>query len=163
MGKIIEAVWADGGRFDGWSEHFSYERWVRCAEVALAGTGVDLDWYTTRERAFAEVLPWDHLDSGLDKDWLWQDWEDAVDEVEVEDCRWTPCFDCGVCPDLGTDIQVGPDRPHAAAHQPGRGIPPAAARHRRSAVTATTGARAGGTTEPAARSARSPRSPASSS
>ena len=78
------------------------------AEQALAGTGVDLDWYTVRERGLDEVLPWDHLDAGLDKDWLWQDWEDALDETEVEDCRWTPCFDCGVCPDLGTEIQVGP-------------------------------------------------------
>jgi radical SAM superfamily enzyme YgiQ (UPF0313 family) len=108
VGRVIEAVWRDGGRFDGWSEHFSYERWMRCAGEALADTGVDVDWYTVRERGFDEVLPWDHLDSGLDKDWLWQDWEDALDETEVEDCRWTPCFDCGVCPDLGTEIQVGP-------------------------------------------------------
>ncbi|HEY5848880.1 MAG TPA: B12-binding domain-containing radical SAM protein, partial [Microlunatus sp.] len=108
VGKIIEAVWADGGRFDGWSEHFSYARWLRACEQVLAGSGVDLDWYTVRERAQDEVLPWDHLDAGLDKDWLWQDWEDALDETEVEDCRWTPCFDCGVCPDLGTEIQVGP-------------------------------------------------------
>ncbi len=108
VGRVIEAVWADGGRFDGWSEHFSYERWLRCADEQLAGTGVDLAWYTTRERTVEEVLPWDHLDAGLDKDWLWQDWEDALDEVEVEDCRWTPCFDCGVCPDLGTEIQMGP-------------------------------------------------------
>ena len=108
VGAVIEAVWRDGGRFDGWSEHFSYDRWMRCAGEALAGTGVDVAWYTTRERDFDEVLPWDHLDSGLDKDWLWQDWEDALDETEVEDCRWTPCFDCGVCPDLGTEIQVGP-------------------------------------------------------
>ena len=43
-------VWRDGGRFDGWSEHFSYDRWVAARETALAGTGVDLDWYTTRER-----------------------------------------------------------------------------------------------------------------
>jgi radical SAM family uncharacterized protein len=108
VGRVIEAVWRDGGRFDGWSEHFSYERWLRCTDEGLAGTGVDLAWFTTRERGFDEVLPWDHLDSGLDKDWLWQDWEDALDEVEVEDCRWTPCFDCGVCPDLGTEIQIGP-------------------------------------------------------
>ena len=91
---------------------------MRC-EQALAGTGVDLDWYTVRERGLDEVLPWDHLDAGLDKDWLWQDWEDALDETEVEDCRWTPCFDCGVCPDLGTEIQVGPTRPAAAAAHPG--------------------------------------------
>ena len=79
-------------------------------ETALAGTGVDLDWFTTREREYAEVLPWDHLDSGLDKDWLWQDWEDALDpdSIDIEDCRWTPCYDCGVCPEMGTDIQIGP-------------------------------------------------------
>ena len=113
VGRIIEAVWRDGGRFDGWSEHFSYDRWVACAEQGLAGTGVDLAWFTTREREYDEVLPWDHLDSGLDKDWLWADWEDALAaadgaDIEVEDCRWTPCYDCGVCPEMGTDIQIGP-------------------------------------------------------
>jgi len=54
------------------------------------------------------VLPWDHLDSGLDKEWLWADWQDALSEEEQDDCRWTPCFDCGVCPGMGTEIQVGP-------------------------------------------------------
>jgi radical SAM family uncharacterized protein len=108
VSAVIRAVWQDGGRFDGWSEHFSYQRWADRASAALADEPVDLDWYTTRQREFTEVLPWDHLDSGLDKDWLWQDWQDAVDEVEVEDCRWTPCFDCGVCPQLGTEIQIGP-------------------------------------------------------
>ncbi|WP_238384872.1 TIGR03960 family B12-binding radical SAM protein [Segeticoccus rhizosphaerae] len=110
VGRVIEAVWRDGGRFDGWSEHFSYERWMRCAGEAFAELPWDIDvaWYTTRERGQAEVLPWDHLDSGLDKEWLWQDWQDALDETEVDDCRWTPCFDCGVCPQMGTDIEVGP-------------------------------------------------------
>ncbi len=110
VGRVIEAVWRDGGRFDGWSEHFSFDRWAAACERGLAGTGVDLDWYTTRERDYDEVLPWDHLDSGLDKDWLWADWEDALDpsSAEVEDCRWTPCYDCGVCPEMDTDIQIGP-------------------------------------------------------
>lgn len=108
VGKVIRAVWEDGGRFDGWSEHFSYERWTACAEKALAGEPVDLAWYTVREREEVEVLPWDHLDAGLDREWLWQDWQDAVDETEVEDCRWTPCYDCGVCPTMGTEIQIGP-------------------------------------------------------
>jgi radical SAM family uncharacterized protein len=113
VGRVIEEVWRDGGRFDGWSEHFSYDRWVAATERGLAGTGLDLDWYTTREREYDEVLPWDHLDSGLDKDWLWADWEDALAvadgaEIEVEDCRWTPCYDCGVCPEMDTEIQIGP-------------------------------------------------------
>ncbi|MDP9866169.1 MULTISPECIES: TIGR03960 family B12-binding radical SAM protein [Streptosporangium] len=104
VGKVIRAVWEDGGRFDGWSEHFSYQRWMDAA----AKVGVDVDWYTTREREENEVLPWDHLDAGLDREWLWQDWQDAVSDVEVEDCRWTPCYDCGVCPTMGTEIQIGP-------------------------------------------------------
>jgi radical SAM family uncharacterized protein len=108
VGRVIRAVWEDGGRFDGWSEHFSYDRWMRSAATALADLPVDVEWYTSRERDFTEVLPWDHLDSGLDKDWLWEDWQDALSEDEVEDCRWTPCFDCGVCPDMGTEIQIGP-------------------------------------------------------
>jgi radical SAM family uncharacterized protein len=108
VGAVIRAVWAAGGRFDGWSEHFSFDRWMASAETGLAGTGVDVDWYTTREREYAEVLPWDHIDSGLDKDWLWEDWQDSVSGAEVEDCRWTPCYDCGVCPQLDTAIQVGP-------------------------------------------------------
>ncbi|MEV5894212.1 TIGR03960 family B12-binding radical SAM protein [Nonomuraea fuscirosea] len=104
VGAVIRAVWEDGGRFDGWSEHFSYERWMSAAEKA----GVDVGWYTTREREENEVLPWDHLDAGLDREWLWQDWQEAVSGGEVEDCRWTPCYDCGVCPTMGTEIQIGP-------------------------------------------------------
>jgi len=108
IGRVIEQVWRDGARFDGWSEHFSYDMWMAAAEVALADEPVDVDWYTIRERELSEVLPWDHLDSGLDKEWLWEDWQDSLAEVEVDDCRWTPCFDCGVCDHMGTEIQVGP-------------------------------------------------------
>jgi radical SAM superfamily enzyme YgiQ (UPF0313 family) len=111
VGAVILAAWRDGARFDGWTEYFSFERWARCAESALAGKSVDLAWYTTRERDYSEVLPWDHLDAGLDRDWLWQDWQDSITPegaAEVEDCRWTPCYECGVCSAMGTEIQVGP-------------------------------------------------------
>ncbi|MEO6886860.1 MAG: TIGR03960 family B12-binding radical SAM protein, partial [Jatrophihabitantaceae bacterium] len=119
VGAVIEAVWRDGGRFDGWSEHFSFARWASCAEMVFADQPVNMDWYTTRERDGDEVLPWDHLDSGLDKQWLWDDWQDALGEFEQDDCRWTPCFDCGVCSNLGTDIQIGPT---------GQSLPPAPVR-----------------------------------
>jgi radical SAM family uncharacterized protein len=108
VGAVIRAVYEDGGRFDGWSEYFSYDRWMRAAEQALKDEPVDVPWYTTRERDAVEVLPWDHLDSGLDREWLWEDWQDSLREVEVDDCRWTPCFDCGVCPQMQTEIQIGP-------------------------------------------------------
>jgi radical SAM family uncharacterized protein len=104
IGKVIEQVWRDGGIFDGWSEHFSYDRWMEAARKQ----DIDVGWYTTREREENEVLPWDHLDSGLDKEWLWADWQEALGEQELDDCRWIPCFDCGVCPQLGTEIQIGP-------------------------------------------------------
>jgi hypothetical protein len=108
VGAVIEAVWRAGGRFDGWSEHFSFERWMTAADEVFGVGPVSMAWYTTRERDADEVLPWDHLDSGLDKQWLWDDWQDALGEFEQDDCRWTPCFDCGVCSNLGTDIQIGP-------------------------------------------------------
>ena len=108
VGRVLERVWRDGGKMDGWSEHFSYDRWATAAEQELAPFGLDLAWYTTRERGELEVLPWDHLDSGLDKEWLWGDWQDALAETDLDDCRWIPCFDCGVCPQMGTAIQVGP-------------------------------------------------------
>ncbi|HEY6481627.1 MAG TPA: TIGR03960 family B12-binding radical SAM protein [Streptosporangiaceae bacterium] len=110
VGQVIRRAWEDGARFDGWSETFSFERWARCAAEALAPLGVDLAWYTTRERPYDEVLPWDHLDAGLDRDWLWQDWLASVDPdpAEVDDCRWTPCFECGVCPAMDTQIETGP-------------------------------------------------------
>jgi radical SAM superfamily enzyme YgiQ (UPF0313 family) len=104
VGAVIEEVWRRGGLMDGWSEHFSYDRWMEASQAV----GVDVAWYTTRERDELEVLPWDHLDSGLDKEWLWSDWQDALAEQDLDDCRWIPCFDCGVCPQMGTEIQVGP-------------------------------------------------------
>ncbi|MEI8058090.1 MAG: TIGR03960 family B12-binding radical SAM protein [Actinomycetes bacterium] len=108
VGAVIEEVWRLGARFDGWSEHFNFDSWMAAATTAFADQVVDVDWYTLREREYTEVLPWDHLDSGLDKDWLWEDWQDSLSEVAVEDCRWTPCFDCGVCNQMETEIQVGP-------------------------------------------------------
>jgi radical SAM family uncharacterized protein len=131
VGAVIEQVWRDGGRFDGWSEHFSYQRWISAAEQAFADQAVDISFFTTRERDADEVLPWDHLDSGLDKQWLWDDWQDALTGYEQDDCRWTPCFDCGVCPTMGTDIQVGPTGqallPLAPKGKVGLGLTPAAA------------------------------------
>ncbi len=115
VGAVIRAVYEDGGRFDGWREHFSYDRWMRACDTALPAAGLDLSWYTTRERTAEEVLPWDHLDSGLDKDWLWEDWQDALDETEVEDCRWTPVLRLRRLPADGHGDPDRPDGQEAAA------------------------------------------------
>lgn len=106
VGAVVEAVWRDGGVFDGWSEYFSYDRWVRQAAAVLEPLGTSLDWYTGRQRDRAEVLPWDHLSVGLDRDWLWDDWCDAQAGVTLPDCRVEGCTDCGVCPRLGVAVDL---------------------------------------------------------
>jgi hypothetical protein len=65
-----------------------------------------MDWYVLRHRDEAEVLPWDHISAGLHKDFLWQDWQEALAEHGLEDCRWTPCYDCGVCTGYGLEHVV---------------------------------------------------------
>ena len=99
VADAIEQAFLAGARFDGWHEHYDHARWLQAA----ADAGVDLDWYCWRERGADEVMPWDHLDSGLEREWLWDDWQDSLREKPLDDCRWIPCYDCGVCP--GLDLQ----------------------------------------------------------
>ena len=76
---------------------------------------VDVDWYTTREREQAEVLPWDHLDSGLDKDWLWEDWQDALDRDRGRGLPLDPVLRLRRLPADGHRDPDRPDRQDAAA------------------------------------------------
>ena len=104
VAAVVQRAYELGARFDGWDEHFSLATWLQAAQEC----GIDVGWYTTRARDPDEVFAWDHLDSGLEKDWLLTDFRDAVDRgAELEDCRWTPCYDCGVCPGLDLQHQTG--------------------------------------------------------
>jgi hypothetical protein len=76
-----------------------------------------LDWFVYRHRPEHEVLPWEHLTAGLHKDFLWNDWQDALAESGVEDCRWTPCYDCGVCTGFGIEHVVASPIPPAGGSQ----------------------------------------------
>jgi radical SAM family uncharacterized protein len=102
LGRVIEHVWRAGGKFQEWGEHFSLDRWTE----AMAACGLDIDWYVHRHRERGEILPWDHIAAGLHSDFLWDDWEAALAESGVEDCRWTPCYDCGVCTGYGIEHVV---------------------------------------------------------
>ena len=113
IGPVIEEVWRQGGTFQEWSEHFDYDRWTQ----AMARHGLSVDWYVHRHRTEDEVLPWDHLSAGLHKDFLWQDWRDALDEVGLEDCRWTPCYDCGACTGYSIEHIVASATPPAGGSQ----------------------------------------------
>ncbi|MEX2269187.1 MAG: TIGR03960 family B12-binding radical SAM protein [Acidimicrobiia bacterium] len=102
IGRVIERVWRAGGTFQEWGEHFNFSLWVD----AMAAEGLDADWYVTRHRTADEVLPWDHISAGLHRDFLWQDWQAALAEHGLPDCRWTPCYDCGVCTDYALEHVV---------------------------------------------------------
>jgi radical SAM family uncharacterized protein len=102
IGAVIEHVWRAGGTFQEWSEHFDLELW----EEGLTTAGLDLERTVYRHRQRDEILPWDHLSAGLHRDFLWQDFEDALAVRGLEDCRWTPCYDCGVCTSHGLEHVV---------------------------------------------------------
>ncbi|MGI9604531.1 MAG: TIGR03960 family B12-binding radical SAM protein [Acidimicrobiales bacterium] len=113
IGPVIEEVWRNGGTFQEWSEHLVLERWTDACEKH----DVDMEWYVYRHRTEDEVFPWDHLSAGLHKDFLWQEWRDALDEVGLEDCRWTPCYDCGACTGYGIEHVVASAVPPAGGSQ----------------------------------------------
>ncbi len=102
MGVVIEDVWRAGGTFQEWSEHFDLDLWTGALERA----GLTLDDAVYRHRPEDEVLPWDHVSAGLHRDFLWQNWQEALAEHGLEDCRWTPCYDCGACTGLGVEHVV---------------------------------------------------------
>ena len=113
VGRVIERVWRDGGTFQEWSERFSLERW----DAALAAEGLDLEVTALRSRDRDETLPWGHLSAGLHPDFLWGDYESSLAAEGLEDCRWTPCYDCGACTTYGIEHVVASPTPPAGGSQ----------------------------------------------
>ena len=112
-GAVIEHVWRHGGTFQEWSESFDLALWTD----ALAASGTTLEEAVYRHRTELEPLPWDHLSAGLHRDFLWQDWTDALAAHGLEDCRWTPCYDCGACTGFGIEHVVASAVPPAGGSQ----------------------------------------------
>ena len=113
LGAAIEEAWRRGATFQEWSERFSVEVWTE----ALGAAGLTVEHYAYRHRTADEVLPWEHIDAGLHRDFLWQDWLDALEEVGLADCRWTPCYDCGACTGWGVEHVVASAVPPAGGSQ----------------------------------------------
>ena len=98
MSKAILRAYELGCKLDGWSEFFKYDKWVQAFEE----TGLDMDFYATRDRDYDEVFPWDHIDCGVDKNYLIRENEKAKNATLTRDCRYG-CTGCKV----NTDIAVG--------------------------------------------------------
>ncbi len=93
LANAVLGAFNKGARFDGWSECFKNDLW----QEVFVEEFIDVTFYTTRRRDRKEILPWDHLDCGVTKEFLLKDLDLALAEEETPDCKTSRCTDCGVC------------------------------------------------------------------
>jgi radical SAM family uncharacterized protein len=94
VGDVIQRAWELGARFDGWQDKFQYRAWLQ----AMSDRELDLEWYCNRQRARDEVLPWAHINAGVEADFLWSEWEKSLSAGVTDDCRYGKCMRCGTDP-----------------------------------------------------------------
>ncbi|MBU0665562.1 MAG: TIGR03960 family B12-binding radical SAM protein [Proteobacteria bacterium] len=92
LARLLETAWKDGARLDGWSEHFHLSIWRAAGEKC----GLPLDTFL-RRREPDEVLPWQHLHSGIETTFLQEELAKAHSETYTPDCRYNGCQQCGLC------------------------------------------------------------------
>ncbi len=102
LGQTLLEAWQRGCRFDGWSEHFHYELW----RAAFEQTGIVPEEIANEPLNCQEPLPWDHLATGVKKEYLWQEREKAYALATTGDCRHTACAVCGICQELDVALSL---------------------------------------------------------
>ena len=90
IAAVIKEAYKNGALFDAWTEYWNYERWLD----AFAATGVDMDFYTLRERGADEIFPWDFINIGVTKKFLRKEWERSQMREVTPNCR-QKCSGCG--------------------------------------------------------------------
>ncbi len=90
LGDVLIAAQQKGCKFDGWDEHFSYEKWLE----AFKDCGIDPEFYAYRKIDHSEMLPWDHIDIGVKKEYLMKEHDRAYEGVTTPSCR-EKCMGCG--------------------------------------------------------------------
>ena len=91
IGEVLLRAWQLGCRFDGWTEYFHMDLWMR----AFAEAGLDPAFYANRERGEEEIFPWEHIDAGVTKEFLLREWHKALKAETTQDCR-KGCVNCGI-------------------------------------------------------------------
>jgi radical SAM family uncharacterized protein len=91
LSKALIRAWETGCRFDGWYDMFDFDKWMN----AFKETNIDPDFFALRQRELREVLPWDFIDIGVEKEYLIKEYEKALNYVTTPDCR-VKCSNCGV-------------------------------------------------------------------
>ncbi len=92
LSALLVAAWKKGARLDGWSEHFNLDKWKDSASQCSIG----LEDYL-RQRELTEILPWQHLQSGISPSFLTDELEKATTQTYTADCRYYGCHKCGLC------------------------------------------------------------------
>ena len=90
VAAVVEKAYQNGALYDSWTEHFDNDIWMK----AFSDCNVNPDFYTTRERKFDEVFPWDFIDAGVTKEFLAREWKRAMEETVTPNCR-QQCSGCG--------------------------------------------------------------------
>lgn len=99
LGAVIEAAFNKGCKFDGWDEFFSYNKWTE----AFDECNIDMNFYSTRKREYDEILPWDHIDCGVSKEFLIRENEKALKAETSHDCR-NGCLACNINADIARGL-----------------------------------------------------------
>lgn len=99
LGAVIEAAFNKGCKFDGWDEFFSYNKWTE----AFDECNIDMNFYSTRKREYDEILPWDHIDCGVSKEFLIRENEKALKAETSHDCR-NGCLACNINVDIARGL-----------------------------------------------------------
>lgn len=90
LNKVILKVYQKGCIYDAWDEYYKNDIWLETFEEC----GIDINFYTTRERSLDEIFPWDFIDCGVTKDFLKREWLKAQKEEISENCK-LKCQGCG--------------------------------------------------------------------
>ena len=120
LSRLLVAAYQKGCRFDGWSDQFRYDLW----QAVFKEQGLDPDFFTIREKDVCEPLPWDHIDTGVTREFLTAEWENAIKGAYTADCRVDDCNQCGVC-----DFEHIAPVTHDRFENDASGVPPGAAEH----------------------------------
>ena len=103
LGQVIQRAWQLGAKFDAWGENQNIALWRQ----AFAEIGLDPDFYAYRERPLDEILPWDHIHTGVTKAFLKRDLEWSKLGKTRNDCR-EQCYACGILDAFATKRPVSP-------------------------------------------------------
>lgn len=96
LGEVIYLAWKNGAKFDAWQDKADRQAW----EDAIEKIGVDAAFYTHRQRGQEEILPWDHISSGVNKSFLATEYRLSKEGISREDCR-NQCYGCGIISNFG--------------------------------------------------------------